>query len=761
MGGSKRFFRQSLITVLLITSLPGLLIGVGVYFAGTGQIAGELNAIHQQQLRQAQKSIDDQLIALEMSLSHWAFDPQFDEKLRRLDPIYGYSQVQDIYRTLLVMRELNPLILRVKLYLEEPVPLLFTEEGYERIPPDRLGVYHEQLAHKTSARWITDSPDAISLVHLIPGGSPRPFGAFLVTVDPARLTNMITLLTPQGEGTSFLIGENGEWLAPAARSGRTIELEEALRAKVVQDGGSGASFRFDWDGETYSVSYGTLSRLGTQWLYVSATPIQSVTQPVVFISRLIVAISGLGLLLAAVLSWFASRRLYRPVARLVTLLGGKHQSRIEGKDEFEMIEQVWNHVTRESQQLQARLEKQLPQVREGFLLQLLQGYLGHLSEHDLRDRMENLGYEVEGSRFAILFIQLLGFSSLEGRFAEGDEVLVTFAAANIVKELAENEMEEADAINFHDLTVGLLIGSSSEEPLSEWKTRVDRLLNEIVERLNQFLHMRVVIGMGGPVRRMKDIPGRLEEARHAVRFRDVREDNQIIAPDELDGLAARPPVYPFHLEKEVVQAIRMAAEDEALAAVLRFLDELRDQAGKELWVQQGMLHLLGSVQNAMMQMGTNLHELYDGANLYEQLCQIREPDEIGKWFASRVISPFMREMRRRQDLLLHQLIENVLRTINERYMEDISLDAIADSHRLSSYALSRAFKQITGVNFIDLLTETRLEQAKRLLRETDLKLHEVAERVGYQQTYFGRIFKKNTGVTPSRYRESVREQGRE
>ena len=87
------------------------------------------------------------------------------------------------------------------------------------------------------------------------------------------------------------------------------------------------------------------------------------------------------------------------------------------------------------------------------------------------------------------------------------------------------------------------------------------------------------------------------------------------------------------------------------------------------------------------------------------------------------------------------------------YHTPISLELFADEHGVTSYNLSKAFKQNTGTNFIDYLTNTRLEKAKELLRTTDTKINHVAEKVGYQPTYFIRIFKKVEGITPGRYRE--------
>ncbi|MFE5319226.1 hypothetical protein ACFQ88_11010 [Paenibacillus sp. NPDC056579] len=154
-----RFFRRSLIMVIIIASLPGLFIGTGIYFVGSEQIANETNRLHQQQVEQTQKSIDDQLFGLESSLSHWAFDPQFDDKLKKLDFVYGYSQVHDIFKTLLVMKQLNPLIDKVTLYLKDPYPLLFTEEGYYPLNPTQQPKFDALIKQPYQAMWSNFTGD--------------------------------------------------------------------------------------------------------------------------------------------------------------------------------------------------------------------------------------------------------------------------------------------------------------------------------------------------------------------------------------------------------------------------------------------------------------------------------------------------------------------------------------------------------------------------------------------------------------------------
>src|SRR5690606_29956827 len=115
----------------------------------------------------------------------------------------------------------------------------------------------------------------------------------------------------------FLMKGDGQWIVPSGPRGGSDSLKEALRSRVLQSDLSEEHFIFNWREESYSVSYGTMNRLGTDWIYVSATPLQALTRPVIVISWIILGFSCFGLLLAVVLSWVVSKRLYKPVGRLV------------------------------------------------------------------------------------------------------------------------------------------------------------------------------------------------------------------------------------------------------------------------------------------------------------------------------------------------------------------------------------------------------------------------------------------------------------
>lgn len=89
-----------------------------------------------------------------------------------------------------------------------------------------------------------------------------------------------------------------------------------------------------------------------------------------------------------------------------------------------------------------------------------------------------------------------------------------------------------------------------------------------------------------------------------------------------------------------------------------------------------------------------------------------------------------------------------LRYMENHYTEELSLEGVADQVGISSFYLSRLFKQELGVTFLEVLTSLRLDRALQLLITTDLSAQVIGEQCGYlNPTYFYKVFKKHAGMT--------------
>ena len=102
------------------------------------------------------------------------------------------------------------------------------------------------------------------------------------------------------------------------------------------------------------------------------------------------------------------------------------------------------------------------------------------------------------------------------------------------------------------------------------------------------------------------------------------------------------------------------------------------------------------------------------------------------------------------------VMAHVRRYLEDNYMFDISLDSVGEILHISPAYLSAQFKKYQKMNFLDCLTELRINAAKELLADPFRSSAEVASMVGYEDaSYFARAFKKRTGVTPTQYRKQA------
>ena len=109
----------------------------------------------------------------------------------------------------------------------------------------------------------------------------------------------------------------------------------------------------------------------------------------------------------------------------------------------------------------------------------------------------------------------------------------------------------------------------------------------------------------------------------------------------------------------------------------------------------------------------------------------------------------------------HRQIEQIACYIAENCCSPLSLNSIAEQFYMNKCYLSRIFKEITGFTVNGYLHARRIQKARSLLIQNSMNISEVSEAAGYENlTYFERVFKKHTGMSPLEYRRQYGKRGR-
>ena len=174
-----------------------------------------------------------------------------------------------------------------------------------------------------------------------------------------------------------------------------------------------------------------------------------------------------------------------------------------------------------------------------------------------------------------------------------------------------------------------------------------------------------------------------------------------------------------------------------------------DLKAKYLITQADNLYCAGSV-NSVADLMIHIIERQYGRDI-AQLVESQFSPEIRRSYSSHAYDEYASNLH--QDELIIQAQE----WLQDHALSDVSMNTLAQSLGLSMRTFNRRFKQATTITATDYLQNLRINNAKELLRTSNLSIAGVAEQSGYQDSsYFCARFKKVTGQTPLSYRKTVR-----
>ena len=111
---------------------------------------------------------------------------------------------------------------------------------------------------------------------------------------------------------------------------------------------------------------------------------------------------------------------------------------------------------------------------------------------------------------------------------------------------------------------------------------------------------------------------------------------------------------------------------------------------------------------------------------------------------------------RKQPTYRHQTVNKVIMYINDELEKDLTVESIAAYFHISTSHLSRIFREHVGITLVEYLNVRRVEESQYYLRHTNKSITSISKQFHFcNQSYFTRIFKKYTGVTPKHFRDEL------
>ncbi len=385
-----------------------------------------------------------------------------------------------------------------------------------------------------------------------------------------------------------------------------------------------------------------------------------------------------------------------------------------------------------------RLDQYNPIIMEKFWRDRLVG--ANKNSQVIREQQQ-LGISLNGHQVQCISIHTRP-EMTTSFYSRSDLQLLAYAVRNIAEEMFQE-------CNVHFCDV---------EPFQLYAVFLEPL---VVERLHHFhynieglLKLKVFIGIGMKYQELDELPLSAREADEAAQLLLSTGESGVVRYDQMQDKKNSRVYYPYAQEKQLLQEMRFGTPRSHPSWIIPFMKALNDQAAafpvrKLIYVQ-----LLSAVYRL-----ADEYELEDVMGAFQHNYRLIEravaEPEIQLLFQE-LFNRFVEGRSRAQAGNVERLVEEAICLIGQQYPNNLfSVGTIAEELNVSPKYLSRIFRKVTGKTCIDYITQVRVDQAKEWLRSTSLRSLEIGEKVGYSNpNYFSLVFKKQTGMSPTEYRQT-------
>lgn len=265
----------------------------------------------------------------------------------------------------------------------------------------------------------------------------------------------------------------------------------------------------------------------------------------------------------------------------------------------------------------------------------------------------------------------------------------------------------------------------------------------------------VSLGIGTPHRSVPGIKKSYDEAMCALNYKVIRGPESLVYYGEIRDILKTPPYIAVEDVKELERCMN-EMDSEGLS---RIVESIFRKIGRLEYLSPEVLqaiaiNLVLSGISKMPFMQLQLNE-YLGKNILslDNIAKFQTMEQLKNWIIN--VLQGMNELMLKQSLPeKRDVIEESKEYIVRHFHQDITLNDISERFFINPYYFSQLFKKRTGITYQKYLTNIRVSRAKKLLEETDLKLFEISEMVGYGDVnHFRRVFEKYEGIKPNDYRK--------
>lgn len=422
---------------------------------------------------------------------------------------------------------------------------------------------------------------------------------------------------------------------------------------------------------------------------------------------------------------------------------------VEREKIVQVLKRAMRQIDREREKrsqdllIREKMETVVPIIENGLIQNLL--YREYFEE-DIENFKSLLGIQENYAYMAALVC---------GESQEGNHMTNAVGASirvqNAYKEIREVAMDYLPGIVGSVMANKIPILVPCKEAKLEYNERILLIekARELARKLKARTDVTFRVGLGS-VKQLHEATESYNEALNAL----IQTTNKVAHIDDEPIGVQYEQNYPIGNEKMLFELTEKGDVNGVIAEANRYFDWMEENYGEYIMdIKLKALEFVLWAEHVAYESGGGVYHFLGRRDYMPSLLELAGMEGIRAWFVEKMGNA-CRNVAVKKEVRSTTVVERAREFIDSHYHKDISLDDVSREVDISPYYFSKIFKEETGKNFVEYVTEIRMNRAKELLLGTDLSMKEICSEIGYADpNYFSRTFKKNTGLTPTEYKE--------
>lgn len=400
------------------------------------------------------------------------------------------------------------------------------------------------------------------------------------------------------------------------------------------------------------------------------------------------------------------------------------------------------------QLLNEKANKGMEVLKQKYLLELI-------SDFNYK-HLENLGIETV-SKYIIAIINVDDYYKLKLMNNLSIEFYINIVQGFMKKILRDGQIIDDFLItaNEAEIIVMFISCTANEEILKDNAEVILENLRTNIENNHEF---NITIGLSGTSRDIENIKNVYDEAFKASERKFFEGKNKVIGYDKV--ACSYNSLENFNVEdvvKKITNSLDITDNYQAQKYLDIFIMRMDEQKLSPESFKKCLKDLIHKLSANLGEINEALSIIYtDEFDVYYYIDEINTHKEVYQYL-SKLINTLVEKIKFNRSLRSNKVVEIIKEYIKEHYKENISLKSAAEHVSMNYTYLSELFKNETKKNFMDYVIETRINESKKLLKDSNIKVYEIGYMVGYEEpASFNRVFKKIIGLSPAEYRKIIK-----